>query len=395
MVRKEVTPGERLGLAVLGSTGSIGRQALEVARLHRDRLRVVALVARSNADLLEEQAREFLPLMVGLVEEGPASRLRERLNGTGIEVRAGAGCLVEAAAHPLAEVVLNAVVGSAGLPATLAALGAGKKLALANKESLVAGGDLVLRALSGGGELIPVDSEHSAVFHCLSGEDPGSVERIILTASGGPFRGYTRGELEGVTPEMALKHPTWSMGPRITVDSATLMNKGLEVIEAHYLFGLPYDRIEVVVHPQSIVHSLVEFRDGSLAAQLSVPDMRIPIGLALSHPERWRTPARRTTLEDLRELTFEPVDRGTFRCLDLAYRAGKMGGTATAVLNAADEVAVELFLRGEIGFLDIERMVEAVLEDHRPWRVETLDDVVAAEEWARSRALKWRKEKHG
>jgi 1-deoxy-D-xylulose-5-phosphate reductoisomerase len=173
------------------------------------------------------------------------------------------------------------------------------------------------------------------------------------------------------------------------------MNKGLEVIEAHYLFGLPYDRIEVVVHPQSIVHSLVEFRDGSLAAQLSVPDMRIPIGLALSHPERWRTPARRTTLEDLRELTFEPVDRGTFRCLDLAYRAGKMGGTATAVLNAADEVAVELFLRGEIGFLDIERMVEAVLEDHRPWRVETLDDVVAAEEWARSRALKWRKEKHG
>jgi 1-deoxy-D-xylulose-5-phosphate reductoisomerase len=395
MVRKEVTPGERLGLAVLGSTGSIGRQALEVARLHRDRLRVVALVARSNADLLEEQAREFLPLMVGLVEEGPASRLRERLNGTGIEVRAGAGCLVEAAAHPLAEVVLNAVVGSAGLPATLAALGAGKKLALANKESLVAGGDLVLQALSGGGELIPVDSEHSAVFHCLSGEDPGSVERIILTASGGPFRGYTRGELEGVTPEMALKHPTWSMGPRITVDSATLMNKGLEVIEAHYLFGLPYDRIEVVVHPQSIVHSLVEFRDGSLAAQLSVPDMRIPIGLALSHPERWRTPARRTTLEDLRELTFEPVDRGTFRCLDLAYRAGKMGGTATAVLNAADEVAVELFLRGEIGFLDIERMVEAVLEDHRPWRVETLDDVVAAEEWARSRALKWRKEKHG
>ena len=390
-----MTPGERLGLAVLGSTGSIGRQALEVARLHRDRLRVVALVARSNADLLEEQAREFLPLMVGLVEEGPASRLRERLNGTGIEVRAGAGCLVEAAAHPLAEVVLNAVVGSAGLPATLAALGAGKKLALANKESLVAGGDLVLRALSGGGELIPVDSEHSAVFHCLSGEDPGSVERIILTASGGPFRGYTRGELEGVTPEMALKHPTWSMGPRITVDSATLMNKGLEVIEAHYLFGLPYDRIEVVVHPQSIVHSLVEFRDGSLAAQLSVPDMRIPIGLALSHPERWRTPARRTTLEDLRELTFEPVDRGTFRCLDLAYRAGKMGGTATAVLNAADEVAVELFLRGEIGFLDIERMVEAVLEDHRPWRVETLDDVVAAEEWARSRALKWRKEKHG
>ncbi len=390
-----MTPGERLGLAVLGSTGSIGRQALEVARLHRDRLRVVALVARSNADLLEEQAREFLPLMVGLVEEGPASRLRERLNGTGIEVRAGAGCLVEAAAHPLAEVVLNAVVGSAGLPATLAALGAGKKLALANKESLVAGGDLVLQALSGGGELIPVDSEHSAVFHCLSGEDPGSVERIILTASGGPFRGYTRGELEGVTPEMALKHPTWSMGPRITVDSATLMNKGLEVIEAHYLFGLPYDRIEVVVHPQSIVHSLVEFRDGSLAAQLSVPDMRIPIGLALSHPERWRTPARRTTLEDLRELTFEPVDRGTFRCLDLAYRAGKMGGTATAVLNAADEVAVELFLRGEIGFLDIERMVEAVLEDHRPWRVETLDDVVAAEEWARSRALKWRKEKHG
>lgn len=379
----------RIGLAILGSTGSIGRQALEVVRLHQDRLRVVALVARANVGLLVEQAREFRPLMVGLLEEGPATELKRELDGTGIEVRAGPDCLVEAAAHPLADTVLNAVVSSAGLPATLAALGAGKRLALANKESLVAGGELVLKALDCGGELIPVDSEHSAVFHCLTGEDPGSVKRLILTASGGPFRGRRREELERVTPEEALRHPTWKMGSRITVDSATLMNKGLEVIEAHYLFGIPYERIDVVVHPQSIVHSMVEFRDGSFAAQLSVPDMRIPIALALSYPERWETPARRTTLDDLRELTFEEVDRVTFRCLELAYRAGMMGGTATAVLNAADEVAVEMFLRGEIGFLDIEKMVGAVLNDHQPGKVETLDDVMAAEEWARARAMEW------
>ncbi len=389
MTVKEEVRRDRLGLAILGSTGSIGRQALEVVRLHRDRTRLVALVARSNVQLLEVQAREFRPLMVGMVEEGPARELERNLFGTGIEVRRGPDCLLEAAVHPLADVVLNAVVGSAGLPATLAALGAGKRLALANKESLVAGGDLVLRALSGGGELIPVDSEHSAIFHCLKGEDPNAVERIILTASGGPFRGRTREELEEVTPQEALRHPTWDMGARITVDSSTLMNKGFEVIEAHYLFGLSYDRIEVVIHPQSIVHSMVEFRDGSLSAQLSVPDMRIPIALALFHPERWETPAKRTTLSDLRSLTFEPVDKHAFRCLDLAYQAGRAGGTATAVLNAVDELAVELFLKGKIGFLDIERMVADVLEAHQPRKVEVLQDVLEAEEWARDRAMIW------
>ncbi len=374
------------GLAILGSTGSIGRQALEVAAAHPDRLTVVALTARSNAELLEEQARLYRPSLVGMVSPQAAEELRVRLAGTGIEVAAGPECLLEAAAHPLADIVLNGIVGSAGLPPTLAALGAGKRLALANKESMVAGGELVREALKAGGELIPVDSEHGAIFHCLRGEDIVEVEALILTASGGPFYGCSREELANVTVEDSLAHPTWSMGRKITVDSATLMNKGLEVIEAHYLFGLPYDAIKVVAHPQSVVHSLVEFRDGSLSAQLSVPDMRLPISLALSYPERWGPPFKHTDLAALGTLTFTEVDRGAFGCLDLAYRAGREGGLATAVLNAANEVAVEAFLAGRIGFLDIERVIGETLERYKPARARSLDDVLRAEEWARTAA---------
>jgi 1-deoxy-D-xylulose-5-phosphate reductoisomerase len=312
--------------------------------------------------------------------------MKSRLAGTGIEVSSGAECLLQAAAWPDADVVLNAVVGSAGLPASIAALEAGKRLALANKESMVAGGDLVLKALSSGGELIPVDSEHGAIFHCLRGEKRAEVERLILTASGGPFHGRSRSELANVTRAEALSHPTWNMGRKITIDSATLMNKGLEVIEAHFLFSMPYDRIRVVAHPQSVVHSLVEFVDGSLSAQLSVPDMRLPIALALSYPERWDQPFKRTDLAEVGALTFGSIDMETFRCLPLAYRAGEEGGTAPAVLNAANEVAVTAFLEGRIGFMDIESIIERTLEGHRARPVNSIQDVLAAEQWAREKA---------
>ncbi len=374
------------GLAILGSTGSIGAQALEVVAAHPDRLRVAALTANLNLDLLEEQARRFQPLMVGMVSEQAAAELRRRLAGTSIEVCGGADCLLEAAVHPEAETVLNAVVGSAGLPPTLAALQSGRRLALANKESMVVGGELVLEALKSGGEIIPVDSEHGAVFHCLRGEDRGDVRSIVLTASGGPFHGRSRKDLASVTVEDALSHPTWSMGRKITVDSATLMNKGLEVIEAHFLFRVPYADIRVVIHPQSVVHSLVEFVDGSLSAQLSLPDMRLPISLALSYPERWGPPFRETDLVSVGELTFSEVDRETFACLDLAYRAGEAGGLSPAVLNAANEVAVAAFLENRIRFLDIERVIKYTLSNFKPARMDCLDDVLRAEEWARRTA---------
>ena len=376
------------GLAILGSTGSIGTQALEVVAAHSERLRVVAITAFGNVELSEEQARAYRPLLVGMVDKAAAAEMKRRLAGTGIEVAAGPECLIEAAVYPLADVVLNGVVGSAGLPPTLAALGAGKRLALANKESMVAGGELVLEALKSGGELIPVDSEHGAIFHCLRGEDISDVQAIILTASGGPFYGRSRKELAGVTTEDALAHPTWSMGRKITIDSATLMNKGLEVIEAHYLFGLPYNDIKVVAHPQSVVHSLVEFKDGSLSAQLSVPDMRLPISLALSYPERWGPPFKETDPAALGNLTFGEVDREAFGCLDLAYRAGKEGGLATAVLNAANEVAVAAFLEERIGFLDIERVIGKTLDGFEPARADSLEDVLRVEEWARAAAAR-------
>ncbi len=383
---KDSESGKRRRVAILGSTGSIGRQALEVVERHPERLEVVALSAHSNLGLLREQALRHRPRWLGVTDSGAAERAREALADTGARVLAGAGCLRELASLQEAEVVLNAVVGSVGLEATLAALHAGKRLALANKESLVAGGPLVMRALEGGGELLPVDSEHSAVFQCMRGEDSREVESIILTASGGPFYGRSAEELRKVGVEEALAHPTWRMGRKITVDSATLMNKGLEVIEAHFLFGLPYERIEVVAHPQSVVHSMVRFRDGAVMAQLGLPDMRLPISFSLSFPERWEPDWRPTDFAKMGSLTFGELDREAFPCLDLAYEAGKAGGSAPAVLNAANEVAVAAFLEGLIGFTSIAEVVEGTLSSHRPESLGGLDELREVEEEARGRA---------
>ena len=334
------------GVAILGSTGSIGTTALRVLARHGDRFRLRALTAHSNAARLAEQAREGDPGFVGLVEDGrdvPADWCR------------GPACLTQAAVRDDVDIVLNAVVGSVGLDATLAALERGKRVALANKETLVMGGHLVAEAeRRGGGTVVPVDSEHSAVLQCISGRPGVQVRRIILTASGGPFREWPRERLRAATLADALQHPTWRMGRKITVDSATLANKALEVIEAHFLFGLPYDRIEVVVHPQSIVHSLVEFVDGSVLAQLGVPSMELPILYALTHPDRLEdggVPAFDPVTAS--PLTFEPVRGDDFPALRLGVEAGQAGGAAPAVFNAANEQAVAIFLEGRIGFTDI------------------------------------------
>jgi 1-deoxy-D-xylulose-5-phosphate reductoisomerase len=357
------------GVVILGSTGSIGTQALDVISRHPDEYRVVALAAGRNTELLAEQARTF-----GV----PAELARSGLDEPGL--------LAELAAHPAADVVLNAVVGFAGLPATIAALEAGKRLALANKESLIAAGPVVAKArAAGGGEIVPVDSEHSAVWQCLRSGRHTEVARIILTASGGPFRGRTAAELATVTRADALRHPTWTMGAKITIDSSTLMNKGLEVIEAHELFGVDYDRIDVVVHPQSIVHGMVEFVDGATVAQLSEPDMRLPIGLALGAPDRFPEAFGAIDWTALGTLTFEPPDRSTFRCLELAYEAGRAGGTAPAILSAANEVAVAAFLGERIGWTGIAEVVEEVLSAGTG-SADEVSDVLAADAVARERA---------
>lgn len=342
------------GVAVLGSTGSIGRSALRVLARHRDRFRVVALTAHSNAELLAQQVRETVPRYVGLVGDGGATDPSWRL---------GEACLVEAASLPDADVVLNAIVGAAGLDATLAAVRAGKRVALANKESLVVGGALVTAAAAhGGGEIVPVDSEHSAILQCLAGRSPDEVRRLILTASGGPFRGWTPEQIERATLDDALRHPTWQMGRKITVDSATLANKALEVIEAHFLFGLPYDAIEVVVHPQSVVHSMVEFVDGSVLAQVGIPSMELPILYALTHPDRVDDGGiPRFDPVSASPLTFEPVRLEAFPALRLGIEAGRAGGAAPAVFNAANEQAVALFLEGGLAFPDIARAVASAL----------------------------------
>ncbi len=359
----------RRRVAILGSTGSIGTQALDVLSRHRDSYEVVALAAGRNTELLAQQARAF-----GVAPELARSCVDDP------------DALAELAAHPDADVVLNAVVGFAGLPATLAALRAGKRLALANKESLIAAGPVVAKARAeGGGEIVPVDSEHSAVYQCLRGGRATEVRRIVLTASGGPFRGRTKDELAHVTRADALAHPTWNMGAKITIDSSTLMNKGLEVIEAHELFGVGYDRIDVVVHPQSVVHSMVEFVDGATIAQLSMPDMRLPIGLALAAPDRFPEPFGAIDWTTMRELTFEVPDRDTFRCLALAFDAGRAGGTAPAMLSAANEVAVAAFLSDRIGWLQIPTIVEDVLHGGAG-RADEVADVLEADRRARELA---------
>jgi 1-deoxy-D-xylulose-5-phosphate reductoisomerase len=362
-------------VAVLGSTGSIGLSTLAVLRRHPDRFRVTALTAGSNAGLLAQQAAEFRPAFVGLV------------NGAGAgDTAGGPTCLAEAAVRDDVDIVVNAVVGVAGLDATLAALGAGKRVALANKESLVAGGPLVLDAARrGGGDLVPVDSEHSAVLQCLvAGKGPAT--RIVLTASGGPFRDWAPERMAEAGVEEALQHPTWRMGHKITVDSATLANKALEVIEGHFLFGLPYEAIEVVVHPQSVVHAFVEFADRSLLAQVGFPSMELPILYALTHPERVAdTGVRSFDPVAAGRLTFEPV-REAFRAFRLGVEAGRQGGTSPAVFNAANEVAVAAFLAGEIRFGRIPDVIAEVCEAHRPEPVSSVEVVRAADIRARRAA---------
>jgi 1-deoxy-D-xylulose-5-phosphate reductoisomerase len=367
---------------VLGATGSIGRQALDVAR--RLGMEVRGLAARRGSPALLALAARHRPAQVAVAAPTPRSQ-RLSIEALGRRAAFGSEAITDLASLPGC-IVLNGIVGVAGLPASLAALEAGNRLALANKESLVAGGPLLAEAQRrGGGELVPVDSEHSALFQCLAGEDPAAVRRLLLSASGGPFRGRSRRQLARAMVAEALAHPTWRMGRRITIDSATLMNKAFEVIEAHHLFHVPYDRIEVIIHPQSVVHSLVEFVDGSLKAQLGFPDMRVPIQYALTYPERREGPLAAFDLAG-RSLTFECPDLEAFPCLRLGYEAGRLGGSAPVVLNAADEVAVRAFLRGRLGLNGIPEVVERALQTVAVRPLESLADLLAVDAEARAAA---------
>ncbi|MEY2566159.1 MAG: 1-deoxy-D-xylulose-5-phosphate reductoisomerase [Actinomycetota bacterium] len=369
-------------VSIVGSTGSIGTQALEVAAAEPERFDVVALGAHRSVGLLAQQAQAVRPEVVAIGDADLAAELKEQVPA-GTEVLAGPDGLAEISTR--ADTVLNAVVGFAGLSVTLAALTSGKRLALANKESLIAAAPVVQPArATPGAELVPVDSEHCAIHQCLAGGGP--VARVVITASGGPFRGRSRVDLASVTIDDALAHPTWSMGPKITVDSSTLMNKGLEVIEAHELFGTEYGAIEVVVHPQSIVHSMVEFSDGATIAQLSLPDMRLAIGYALAWPERIGTPFGRIDWARLSQLDFEPPDVDAFPCLRLAYEAGRRGGLAPAWLSAANEVAVAAFLDGAIGWLQISDVIAEVLDGYEGTEAPSVDVVLEADRTARRRA---------
>ncbi len=352
-------------IVILGSTGSIGTQTLEVVRANGD-LQVTGLAASSNIALLEEQIREFFPRIACVFEEHAARELAVRVADLPVQVVSGMDGLVETAREPSAELVLTAVVGMVGIRPTIAAMEAGKDIALANKETLVTAGHLITElAREKQVQLLPVDSEHSAIFQVLHGERENPVSRILLTASGGPFRGRTREQLRNVQVEDALKHPNWTMGRKITIDSATMVNKGLEVMEAGWLFGVPLSQVEVVVQPQSVIHSMVEFSDGAVLAQLGTPDMRLPIQYALYYPKRRYLPGERLDFSALGQLTFEKPDMATFRGLELAYQAGAMGGSLPTVFNAANEWAVAKFLNREIGFLDIADSIEAAMNVHR------------------------------
>lgn len=371
------------GIVILGSTGCIGKQALQVINSFRDHFRVVALAAGRNIDLLEEQIRCYHPRLAVVLDEEKGLRLKERVSGLGVEVAVGEAGLLRAATFPEAHLVLAAMVGIKSLPAILAAIEEGKNIALANKEILVVAGKLVMeKARKYGIQIIPVDSEHSAIFQCL--DRGGGVKKVTITASGGPFRELPREEMDKVTPEMALAHPNWRMGPKISIDSATLMNKGLEVIEAKHLFDLDYEKIEVLIHPQSVIHAIVTYLDGSSFAHLSYPDMRLPIQYALTWPERWANPhVPSLDLATLGQLTFEKPDEERFPCLRIALEVGRQGGTLPAVLNAADEVAVELFLQGRIKFPAIPHLIEEVLGRHQKVKDPSLEDIWEADAWAR------------
>lgn len=374
-------------LSLLGSTGSIGLQSLEVAR--KRGFKVCALAAGSNIKLLENQIREFAPAVAAVYDEMAAKELKIRLADTSTKVLSGEEGVLAAATYEACDTVLNAVVGIAGLKSTLAAINAGKTLALANKESLVTGGDLVLSAAKENNvKILPVDSEHSAIFQCLQGAPANyHINKILLTASGGPFFGKTADELRGVTAADALKHPNWNMGAKITIDSATLMNKGLEVIEAVHLFGVEPEKIEIIVHRESIIHSAVEYDDGAVIAQLGVPDMKLPIQYALTYPERYACDERRLSLTDLSRLTFYKPDMETFRCLSACLRAIERGGLVPAAANGANEEAVRLFLEGKIGFLRIGELVSAAAEREQRCGSFSVDDVFDADKAAREFVL--------
>lgn len=351
-------------ISILGSTGSVGTQALNVIEANPDLYRILALTAHANSDLLIEQSLKFKPELVVIADERKYQTVKSALSGTNIKVLAGEAALCEAAALDGVDLVLTAIVGSVGLSPTIAAIEAGKDIALANKETLVVAGDLITSlAKQHNTKIIPVDSEHSAIFQCLVGESPASIEKIYLTASGGPFRGKDAAFLKGVTKAQALKHPNWVMGAKITIDSASLMNKGLEVIEAKWLFDLEVDQIDVIVHPQSIVHSLVQFNDGSMKAQMGVPDMNLPIHYALAYPDRISSDFKRFNFMDYPELNFYKADQETFKNLDLAYTALRKGGNMPCIINAANEVVVEAFLQERIGFLQMSDVIAACMDE--------------------------------
>ena len=370
-------------ITVLGSTGSIGEQALDVARMHG--YRINALTASKNTDIIEKQAREFRPAKVAMADEAAAAELKIRLADTDIRVLSGVDGVCECAADNSQAIVLNSIVGMAGLVPTLSAIDAGCKIALANKETLVAGGQLVMsKAKEKGVDILPVDSEHSAIFQALQGmNDKKELKRLILTASGGPFFGKTKEELANVTVAQALKHPNWSMGAKITIDSASMMNKGLELIEAVWLFDVKPKDVDIVVHRQSIVHSLIEFVDNSVIAQLGVPDMRIPIQYALTYPQRFESPVKQLRLEDWQTLTFDKPDYDTFECINLCRNAIELGGLCTAAVNSANEMANELFREGKIGFLDIARLVSSALDNCKRVDTYSLEDILETDIWAR------------
>ena len=366
-------------LAILGATGSIGTQTLSVVRENKD-LNVVSLAANKNTDLLEKQAREFSPRLVAVYDEKKAKELKERLKDTDVRVVSGMEGLIEAAVIKEADIVLQAVVGMIGIRPTVEAIRAGKDIALANKETLVCAGHIIVPLTKEYGvKLLPVDSEHSAIFQCLHGERENKISRILLTASGGPFRGYTKEMLEKVRPEDALKHPNWSMGQKITIDSSTLVNKGLEVMEAKWLFDVSYDQVEVVVQPQSVIHSMVEFEDGAVKAQLGTPDMRLPIQYALYYPERRPLSGKRLNFEQLNSLTFEKPDTAVFEGLAMAYEVGRKGGNRPTVFNAANEYAVARFLRREIGYPEIIESIRYALSGVHYEEYPSLESILETE----------------
>jgi 1-deoxy-D-xylulose-5-phosphate reductoisomerase len=375
-------------IALLGSTGSIGVSALKVIHANPEKYKIVALAAGRNLDLLSEQIKGFQPIVVSVLEEGLASRLKDRIGSSGgPEVLYGTEGFLHLATLDEVDTVISAMSGAAGLLPTYEAIRAGKDIALANKETMVMAGHLVMEEVERTGvSLIPIDSEHSAILQSLQGHSRDDVRRVILTASGGPFRGLSMEQMKTITPAQALAHPNWNMGPKISIDSATMMNKGLEAIEAKWLFGLDMDQISILIHPQSIVHSMVEYKDGSIIAQLGIPDMLIPISYALSFPNHLENSLPKLQLEQVGILNFEKPDMKTFRCLDLALRAAELGGSMPAVLNGANEIAVESFFQGKMGFLDIPELIEKSMEAHRPYPVDSIEMVMGADRWVRKTA---------